>query len=55
MEPMSYLQFKLTLEMAYIPTYNHEDKIFTLYKEYLFNFKTIGDHLPEAIVKFAKK
>ncbi len=55
MNPMSYLLFKLTLEMAHIPTYNHEDRVKVLYQQYLSNFKDVGDHLPSAVVNFCKK
>ena len=54
-QPMSYLLFKLKLEMAHISTFNNDWRVQELYKEYLNNFDSKGDVLPDAIVKFCKK
>lgn len=54
-QPMSYLLFKLSLEMAHVPTFNFDWRVQELYDQYLNDFDSKGDVLPDAIVKFAKK
>ena len=53
--PMSYLLFKLTLEMAHVPTFNHDERVKVLYQEYLDNFRSGKNEIPASIIKFCKK
>ena len=52
---MSYLLFKLSLEIAHVPTFNNDWRVQELYKKYLNDFDSKGDVIPDAIVKFCKK
>ena len=54
-QPMSYLLFKLHLEMAHVPTFDADWRVQQLYDQYLNDFDSKGDVLPDAIIKFAKK
>ena len=54
-EPMSYLLFKLSLEMAHVPTFNNDWRVQELYKKYLEDFDTKGNAAPTSIVNFCKK
>ena len=39
-QPMSYLLFKLSLEMAHVSTFERDDWVQKKYQEYLLNFKS---------------
>tara|TARA_A100000171_G_C2038564_1_gene99267 strand:+ start:170 stop:349 length:180 start_codon:yes stop_codon:yes gene_type:complete len=57
-QPMSYLLFKLTLEMAHLPTYGNDERVQQLYQEYLQNYNTqkkSGEIIPASVIKFCKK
>ena len=57
-QPMSYLLFKLTLEMAHLSTYGNDERVQQLYQEYLQNYNTqkkSGEIIPASVIKFCKK
>lgn len=39
-QPMSYLLFKLSLEMAHVSTFGRDDWVQKKYQEYLLNFNS---------------
>ena len=58
-QPMSYLLFKLSLEMAYVGTFERDPWVQEQYQKYLDNFystqKKSGEIIPASVIKFCKK
>ena len=56
---MSYLLFKLTLEMGYVGTFERDPWVQEQYQKYLDNFystqKKSGEIIPASVIKFCKK